>query len=98
MSLKVPQSSSKIAKHLEKIKDLTVCQTNFMQVLLLKIDRRSKPIRKQERLVSHNLKRKRILLDHENFDIISILKKAIRSGISSEQPSKSKDLITNGSH
>ena len=48
-----------------------------MQVLLQKIDSRSKPIRKQERIISHNLKKKRILLDQENFDIISILKQAV---------------------
>jgi len=45
-----------------------------MQVLLQKIDNRSRPIRKHERIISHNLKKKRILLDQENFDIISILK------------------------
>lgn len=48
-----------------------------MQVLLQKIDSRSRPIRKQERIISHNLKKKRILLDQENFDIISILKQAV---------------------
>jgi hypothetical protein len=47
-----------------------------MQVLLQKIDRRSKPIKKQEKLVSANLKRKRIYLEMENFDIINVLKQA----------------------
>lgn len=70
----MPQNVNKANKHLRKMKDLSVCQANFMQVLLQKIDRRSKPIRKQERVISHNLKRKRILLENENFDIISILK------------------------
>jgi hypothetical protein len=45
-----------------------------MQVLLLKIDKRSKPIRKEERVISNNLKKKRIFLEDENFDIMSILK------------------------
>lgn len=58
------------------MRNLVVCQANFMQVLLHKIDRRSKPIRKQESLVSANLKRKRINLEQENFDIISVLKEA----------------------
>lgn len=45
-----------------------------MQVLLRKIDRRSKPIRKEERVICKNLKKKRIFLEEENFDIMSILK------------------------
>ncbi len=65
--------------------DLAICQTNFMQVLLQKIDRRHKPIRKQERLVTQNLKKKRIFLEAENFDIIKILKKAVRCGSASQE-------------
>jgi hypothetical protein len=57
-----------------------------MQVLLQKIDNRSRPIRKHERIISHNLKKKRILLDQENFDIISILKQAVRCGSASSEP------------
>ncbi len=49
-----------------------------MQVLLKKIDRRSKPIRKEERVISNNLKKKRIFLEEENFDIMSILKQAAK--------------------
>jgi hypothetical protein len=60
----------------KKLSNLVVCQANFMQVLLQKIDRRSKPIKRQERLVCANLKRKRIFLETENFDIISVLKQA----------------------
>jgi len=73
-NMKPPQALYKSQKHLQKVKDLTICQANFMQVLLQKIDNRSRPIRKHERIISHNLKKKRILLDQENFDIISILK------------------------
>ena len=76
--MKMPQTAHKAHKHLEKVRDLSICQTNFMQVLMQKIDNRSKPIRKQERIIAHNLKKKRILLDQENFDIISILKQAVR--------------------
>ena len=64
------------SKVLQKLNNLVVCQANFMQVLLQKIDRRSKPIKKQEKLVSANLKRKRIYLEMENFDIINVLKQA----------------------
>jgi hypothetical protein len=49
-----------------------------MQVLLRKIDRRSKPIKKQEKIVSQNLKKKRTFLEEENFDIMSILKQAAK--------------------
>ncbi len=42
-------------------------------MVLQKIDRRSKPIKKQEKLVNENLKRKRIFLEQENFDILSVL-------------------------
>ena len=55
------------------MKNLTLCQLNFMQVLLMKIDRKSKPIKKQEKIVADNLKRKRIFLEQENFDILNVL-------------------------
>ena len=41
------------------------------------MDRKSKPIKKQEKLVSRNLKRKRIFLETENFDIMKILQQSI---------------------
>jgi len=46
---------------------------NFLQVVIQKVDRKSKPIKKQEKLVSENLKRRRIFLEQENFDILSVL-------------------------
>jgi len=46
-----------------------------MQVILQKIDRRSKPIKKQEKVVNHNLKKKKIYLEEENFDILTLLQK-----------------------
>jgi hypothetical protein len=55
------------------MKALTNCQINFIKVVMQKIDRKSKPIKKQEKLVSENLKRKRIFLEEENFDILSVL-------------------------
>lgn len=45
----------------------------FISVVFQKIHRKSKPIKKQEKLVSENLKRKRIFLEEENFDIINVL-------------------------
>lgn len=74
LKLNKAKNGARVAK---KMRNLVVCQANFMQVLLHKIERRSKPIRKQESLVSANLKRKRINLDQENFDIISVLKQAV---------------------
>lgn len=44
-----------------------------MKVVFNNIDRRSKPIRKQERTVSESLKKRRIFLEEENFDILDIL-------------------------
>lgn len=52
---------------------LQKCQTNFIKVVFDKIDRKSKPIKKEEKIVYENLKRKRIFLDAENFDILSVL-------------------------
>jgi hypothetical protein len=68
----------KAIKHAKKMQNLAICQANFMQVLLKKIDRRSKPIRREERVISNNLKKKRIFLEEENFDIMSILKQAAK--------------------
>ena len=40
-----------------------------MQLVMQKIDRRSKPIKKQHKSLDQSLKRKMIKLDDENFDI-----------------------------
>jgi len=56
---------------------LGVCQMNMMQILLQKISRKSKVIRKQEKIVNENLKRKRIYLERENFDLMSVLRKSL---------------------
>jgi len=61
------------------MKSLAQCQVNFMQVLLQKTHRRSKPIKKQEKIINQNLKRKRIFLDKENFDIVGVLQQALRT-------------------
>jgi len=52
---------------------------NMMQILLQKISRRSKVIRKQERIVNDNLKRKRIYLERENFDLMSFLRNSLEA-------------------
>lgn len=71
--LKAPSNKAGFVKTMEKMKALSQCQMNFIRVVFQKIDRKSKPIKKQEKLVSENLKRKRILLEEENFDILSVL-------------------------
>ena len=49
----------------------------MMQVLLQKISRKSKTIKKQEKIVNDNLKRKRIHLEREQFDIMSVLRQSM---------------------
>lgn len=48
---------------------------NYLEVVLTKIDRKTKRIQKKERFVNENLKRKRINLDIEDFDILQVIKK-----------------------
>ena len=50
-----------------------------MQIMLQKISRRSKVIRKQEKVVNDNLKRKRIYLEKEKFDLMSVLRKSMEA-------------------
>ena len=52
---------------------------NMMQIMLQKISRRSKVIRKQEKVVNDNLKRKRIYLEKEKFDLMSVLRKSLEA-------------------
>ena len=59
------------------MQSLAICQMNMMQILLQKISRRSKVIRKQEKLVNDNLKRKRIYLERDRFDLMSVLRKSL---------------------
>lgn len=57
-----------------KLKALGECQMQMMRIILQRIDRKSRPIRKQERIVSDNLKRRNVQLDEENpFDIIQLI-------------------------
>ncbi len=49
---------------------------NFIKVVFQKIDRKSKPLRAEEKKVYDNLRKKRIFLDQENFDILSVLHNA----------------------
>lgn len=44
-----------------------------MQVVLQKIDRKSKPIKKQVKLIEESLTQKKIYLQQENFDILTLL-------------------------
>lgn len=54
------------------------------------MDRKSKPIKKQEKLISRNLKRKRIYLENENFDIMKILQQSIAERSSPKKQQKLK--------
>lgn len=71
--LKPPLQKRKQTKIVDKMSQLALCQINFMQVLFQKIERKNKPIKKQEKIINRNLKRKRIYLENENFDIMKIL-------------------------
>ena len=78
-NLRAPKHSTKARKLTEKMHSLALCQVNMMQVLLQKISRKSKVIRKQERIVNDNLKRKRIYLERERFDIMSVLRQTAQA-------------------
>lgn len=60
----------------EKLNGLVHAQNNFLTVIFQKIDRKSKPIKKQEKIINENLKRKGIFLEQENFDILSVLQQS----------------------
>ena len=49
-------------------------QETAIQAVLQKIDRKSKPIKKQIKIVNKNLLKKGILLEDENFNIYQFLK------------------------
>lgn len=63
----------KTQKALNKVKLLTRFQATLMQAVLQKIDRKSKPIRKQTKVVNECLLKKKIFLEQENFDILTLL-------------------------
>ena len=69
---------------------LALCQINMMQVLLQKISRKSKTIKKQEKIVNDNLKRKRIHLEREKFDIMSVLRQSMHDNL--EDPAMGSDV------
>ena len=50
---------------------------NMMQILLQKISRRSKAIRKKEQAINDSLKRKRIYLEKDNFDLMNFLRNSL---------------------
>ena len=64
----------KAKKYLGKVSMLSKFQTTMMQVMLQKIDRKSKPIRKQTKLTAESLHKKKIFLEQENFDILGLLR------------------------
>jgi len=54
---------------------LYLSQVSLIEVVLSKIDRHSKGIKKKERKVNENLRRKKIFLEQENFDIQQVLRR-----------------------
>lgn len=63
-----------------------------MRVILQRIDRKSRPIRKQERIVAENLKRRRVNLDEDDtFDIMQLIQSSYsqRSGEQPKRPASS---------
>jgi hypothetical protein len=76
-NLKAPSDKQTFEKTINKMRALTRCQNNMMKLVLNKIDRKSKHIKKQEKIVNQNLKSKRIFLEEENFDILKILENSI---------------------
>lgn len=54
---------AKAKKYLGKVSMLSKFQTTMMQVMLQKIDRKSKPIRKQTKLTAESLHKKNIFLE-----------------------------------
>ena len=88
-NLKAPKVPGKAKKLRKKMHSLALCQINMMQVLLQKISRKSKTIKKQEKIVNDNLKRKRIHLEREKFDIMSVLRQSMHDII--EDPQHSSD-------
>jgi len=74
--MKPPKQFAKTQKTIAKMQNLGLCQMNMMQILLQKISRKSKVIRKQEKIVNDNLKRKRIYLERQNFDLKTVLVKS----------------------
>lgn len=73
------EQKQKAKKALAKMKMLTKFQATMMQVVLQKIDRRSKPIRKQTKIVTESLHKKQIYLEEENFNILQLLRQNNKS-------------------
>ena len=66
---------SKKKETLSSMKMLAKCQTNYMQVILSKVDRKSKPIKKQSKICERFLTKKGFNLEDEKFDLYSYLEK-----------------------
>ena len=56
------------------MKMLEKCQANYMQVILTKIDRKSKPIKKHTKICDKSLKERKIDLEDEDFDLLQYVK------------------------
>lgn len=71
--VKMPSEATVISKNLQRMRSLGKCQANFMNFMLKNIDRKSKPIKKQYKYVRRNLRRHKLYLTEENFDIIKFI-------------------------
>lgn len=68
-----PSARENQRKAYQKMRLFTQCQYKFIELSLFGISQRSKLIKKKEKAVHENLKRKRIFLEQEGFDIRSFL-------------------------
>jgi hypothetical protein len=87
-NLKAPAKHS--SELLKKMRQLTQFQSEVIQVTLNKIDRKSKPIKKQDKLISTSLKNKNMNIECDNFDIENLLLAHQRLNTSKQRVKKQK--------
>ena len=66
------------AKHVSKVRDLIALQTNCALLVFKDIERLSKPVKKQQRLIYHSLKQKKLNIESNQFDLEQMLKRAAK--------------------
>ena len=69
-----PANKSNFKETLKQMKMLEKCQSNYMQVILTKIQRKSKPIKKHTKICDKSLKERKIDLEDEHFDLLQYVK------------------------
>lgn len=73
----LPSKKDKIKNSVSNLRFLANCQSNYMQVVLQKIDRKSKPIKKQEKLCSNYLENRGFKILDPNFDLHKYLENRV---------------------